>query len=347
MFRASTGRSVAPSKAFREAALICGRRAGKSRILGFIAATLALRDYRQFLGAGEVATVSILASDRKQSRAIINFVRGFLENSPLIEAMVEDANTEAIRLSNRVNIEITTASFRGTRGYTYAAVLCDEIATWRSDESMNPDREILRAIRPGMLTIPGSMLLLASSPYSKSGELYRIYKKHYGQDEARVLVWQGDTLSMNPRADKDEIAQAYEDDPQAAAAEFGALFRDDLIGFISLETLEELVVHGRHSLPRLAGVEYQAMVDPSGGIDDFDDAGNRDGTGTLLFSIGFLRYVRRSTRTTPFANAPICAARMALRRLLRINTRLNGLLRDLASKGLRLNNPRSRSPIFI
>ena len=69
---------MAPSKPFREAALICGRRAGKSRILGFIAATLALRDYRQFLGAGEIATVSILASDRKQSRAIFNFVRGFL-----------------------------------------------------------------------------------------------------------------------------------------------------------------------------------------------------------------------------------------------------------------------------
>lgn len=35
---------------------------------------------------------------------------------------------------NRVVIEISTASFRTTRGYTFAAVLCDEIAFWRQDE---------------------------------------------------------------------------------------------------------------------------------------------------------------------------------------------------------------------
>jgi hypothetical protein len=252
--------------------------------LAFIASTLALRDYRPFLAAGEVATIAILASDRKQARAIFRFISGFLKNSRLIEALVEDENTEAIKLSNRVHIEISTASFRGTRGYTFAAVLCDEIATWRSDESLNPDKEILRALRPGMLTIPGSMLLMGSSPYSKSGELYRIYKRYFGQNDGRVLVWQGDTLSMNSKADRVEIAEAYENDPQAAMAEFGAQFRDDLIGFISLETLEELTVHGRHSLPRLPGVEYATMVDPSGGVNDSMTMaiGHRDGHFAIL-----------------------------------------------------------------
>jgi hypothetical protein len=54
-----------------------------------------------FLAAGEVATIAILASDRKQARAIFRFISGFLKNSRLIEALIEDENTEAIKLSMR------------------------------------------------------------------------------------------------------------------------------------------------------------------------------------------------------------------------------------------------------
>jgi hypothetical protein len=54
----------------------------------------------------------------------------------------------------RVTIEIHTASFRSTRGYTVVAALCDELAFWPSDEQASPDTEILAAIRPGMITNP-------------------------------------------------------------------------------------------------------------------------------------------------------------------------------------------------
>ena len=118
---------------------------------------------------------------------------------------------------NRVRIEISTASFRTTRGYTLIACLCDEIAFWRQEEtSANPDVEILRALRPGLASIPGSMLLLASSPYAKRGELYSAYRRHFGIEGARVLVWKADTGSMNPAIDPEIIAEAYETDPEAA-----------------------------------------------------------------------------------------------------------------------------------
>ena len=72
---------------------------------------------------------------------------------------------ETIELSNRVHDRDRHGELSLTRGYTYAAVLCDEVAFWRSDEtSLNPDVEILRALRPGMATIPGAVLLMASSP---------------------------------------------------------------------------------------------------------------------------------------------------------------------------------------
>ena len=122
------------------------------------------RDYVPHLAPGELATIAVLAANRSQARSIFRFVSGLLKAVPLFARMILDENTEAITLANRVVIEIGTASF-ARPGYSFAAVLCDEIAFWRQDEtSANPDVEILRALRPGMASIPGSVLLMASSP---------------------------------------------------------------------------------------------------------------------------------------------------------------------------------------
>ena len=220
----TTSRSIAPgpggrdwpTEPFTEAVTIVGRRGGKSRILALIAVYLAaFRDYAPYLAPGEVATIGVLAVDKGQARAIFRFVIGLLRAVPMLEPLIVKRDTETIELSNRVVIEIATASFRSTRGYSYAAILCDEVAFWRSDEtSLNPDVEILRALRPGLATIPGSMLLIASSPYSQRGELYNAFRRHFGRDDARVLVWKASTAEMNPSIDKRIIDEAYEDDPE-------------------------------------------------------------------------------------------------------------------------------------
>ncbi len=268
-YRACTGRSVAPTSPSSEAALIVGRRGGKSRVLALIAVYLACRDYTPHLAPGEMATVAVLAANRQQARSIFRYVSGLLKAVPLLATLVEDETNEAITLSNRVVIEISTASFRTTRGYSFAAVLADEIAFWRLEESSaNPDTEILRALRPGMASLPGSMLLLASSPYAKKGELYNAYRRHHGKDDARVLVWKADTSTMNPRIDPAIIAEAYESDPEAARAEYGAEFRDDLADFVSLEIVNAVTIGGRRELPFTPGVTYAAFVDPSGGVGD-------------------------------------------------------------------------------
>jgi hypothetical protein len=148
-------------------------------------------------------------------------------------------------------------------------VLCDEVAFWRSDEtSANPDVEILRALRPGLASIPGSMLLIASSPYAKRGELYSAFRRHYGKDDARVLVWKATTALMNPSIDPSIIAEAYETDPEAARAEYGAEFRDDLADYITREAIDAVTMIGRSELPPQPGTVYIAFCDPSGGVSD-------------------------------------------------------------------------------
>src|SRR3984893_9180590 len=73
---------------------------------------------------------------------------------------------------------------------------------------------------------------------------------------------------MNPRIPADIIAEAYESDPQAADAEYGANFRSDIADYISREAIDEVTMHGRRELPPMPGVTTQAFADPSGGISD-------------------------------------------------------------------------------
>jgi hypothetical protein len=264
-----TGRLEAPPEAFREAALICGRRGGKSRVLALIAVFLAcFRDYSTVTAPGEVPTIAIIAADRKQARVILGYAIGLLKAVPMLAGLIEDQLTESVRLTNGVVIEVHTGAIGAPRGRTFAAVLCDEIAFWRSDDSANPDTEVLAAVRPALATIPGSMLLMASSPYAKRGALYNTFKRNYGRDGSRTLVWRGASLDMNPALDPAIVEAAREDDPASARAEYDAEFRDDIAAFVSREVVEGCISAGRHELPPRHGVHYTAFADPSGGSSD-------------------------------------------------------------------------------
>ena len=63
-----------------------------------------------------------------------------------------------------------------------------EIAFWRSEESANPDTEVINAIRPGMSTIPNSLLLCICSPFARRGELWNAYRRYFGNESDSVLV---------------------------------------------------------------------------------------------------------------------------------------------------------------
>jgi len=68
IYRAHTGRRKPPAAPFREAWVIAGRRAGKSRIAALIAVYLAaFKEYGACLAPGEVATVMVIAA-RSSSR---------------------------------------------------------------------------------------------------------------------------------------------------------------------------------------------------------------------------------------------------------------------------------------
>jgi hypothetical protein len=84
-----------------------------------------------------------------------------------------------------------------------------------------------------------------------------------------VLIWQGATEEMNSSLVGDPlIAEMYLDDPERAAAEFGALFRSDLEAFVSREVVEGCIDHGVHERPHSPSLRYFGGLDPSGGSSD-------------------------------------------------------------------------------
>ena len=263
-----TSRS-SPPQAVREAWLVVGRRGGKSIVAALVAVYVAcFRDYSRYLAPGERGTVMVIAADRSQARVVMRYVVGFLEKVPMLAAMIERKTQDSVDLANRVTLEVHTASFRSTRGYSIVAAICDEIAYWRSEESANPDTEILNAIRPGMTTIPGSLLLCISSPYARRGELWNAYRSHFGRETDGVFIWKAATRAMNPTVPEREIQAALERDRSAAEAEFLAEFRRDVESYVALESVQDCVVAGRRELLASGNFKYVAFTDPSGGSQD-------------------------------------------------------------------------------
>ncbi|MBR3370315.1 MAG: hypothetical protein IKG52_06770 [Rhodobacteraceae bacterium] len=269
-FKALTGRADTPQGAFLELWLAIGRRGGKSHAAAFLAVYLAaFQDYRAKLAPGEVATVMVIAADRKQARAVMRYTSGLMNENPMLRRMVLRENSEQIELNNRCVIEITTASHRSVRGYTLAACICDEIAFWHVDGA-SPDREIIAAIRPALATLGGRLIAL-SSPYAKRGVLWDTFKRAFADDgESRVLVAQAPSRTMNPLLPQSVVDDAMRDDPEAARAEYLAEFRSDIASFLDVDLIAQCTRPKPLELPAQRGLSYVAFVDPAGGgADEF------------------------------------------------------------------------------
>lgn len=265
-YRQWTGRQTPPDKPFCEAWVIAGVRSGKSFIAALIAVFLAcFFNYRPHLSAGEIPHILILAADRAQAQVILRYIKAFLTQIPVLSQLVKREVADGVDLEvpfeengkiqiSPVAIRVATCSFRSVRGFTAAAVICDEIAFWRDDSAANPATEVLRALRPRMATIPNSLLLCISSPYSRSGPLYQAFKEHYGVDDSDVLCWKAPTRVMNPTIPQSLIDRDMAADPEAARSEWEAEFRTDLEAFLPVEAIEAVTVNGRYELPPMGGI---------------------------------------------------------------------------------------------
>ena len=216
--RECTGLSEAPSSPVREAWVVAGRRAGKSRIFALIAVYLAtFKDWSSCLAPGERGYVLIIAAERQQTEAIMGFIRALLKETPLLAPLVAFEGVDEISLGNGITFAVATRSHRAVRSKTVVCALLDEVGVWADAEaSSNSDAEVIAALLPAMATIPGLALARGRLALGRRGILWRNYERHFGKP-GPTLIWRAPTRVMNPTLPASEIERAYAADPARAA----------------------------------------------------------------------------------------------------------------------------------
>jgi len=283
-FQSVAGDRLAPTTSVRELWAVVGRRGGKDSVASAVAAFVAANFNQQDkLRPGERAVVACIAVDRDQAKVILNYIRSYFTDIPLLAGMLERETQWGFELSNRVDIQIITNNFRSIRGRAVLLAIFDEVAFYKDESSSAPDEELYRAITPALASLsPGSMIIGISSPYRKTGLLYNKFKQHFGQD-GDVLVIQAPTRTLNPTIPQELIDREIAEDPAAKRAEYLAEWRDDISGWISLEVLEAAVDNNVTVRPPNTIVDYVAFADPSGGkSDSFTAAIAHDEAGTAV-----------------------------------------------------------------
>jgi hypothetical protein len=268
VFKRLTGRDHEPDKRVEELVAVVGRRGGKSRAISVLAAYIAALCTHPSLVPGEQGRCLIIAPDQRQAQIVLDYVTAALEASPVLSQLIEGRIQWTLRLTNHIDVEVRSSDFRRIRGSTYVAVIADESAFWMSENSANPDLEILNAVRPGLATTGGPLFMI-SSPYARRGELWRVFNKNFGQGgDPLILVARGTSRTFNPTLKQIVVDRALERDAASASAEFLAEFRTDIESFVSVEAVAACVIRGLHERPPIRSQAYSAFADPSGGSGD-------------------------------------------------------------------------------
>lgn len=269
VFESLTGRAQEPRERCEEFWAIIGRRGGKTRAIAVLGSYIAaLIDFTDVLAPGERATLPIMSATLWQAQKCHEYIDGIFTNVPALKKLVVNQTADTISLNTRVDIECRPANYRTIRSGTACAIIADEVAFWRSDDSRNPDKEILAGARPSLATT-GGLLAAITSPYASKGEAYSTFKRDFGPaGDPKVLVARAPSKTMNPSLKQSVIDRAYERDPEAAKAEYGAEFRTDVSGWLDRDLIEACVDTGVVVRPPVQGLRYRSACDPSGGRGD-------------------------------------------------------------------------------
>lgn len=263
--------------------LIVGRRGGKTTLAAMLAIYCAIvTNWRPYLQKTRFATVLILSHSREFSDEVLEIIRGFIQDSPVLARLIniKKKNTSStMNLSvpfmkddgsieySRVQIKVGAASSKTTRGVAACAVLCDEIAFWNLEENMKEsDAKIMKAVRPATKQFGRKALIVKlSSPGIKQGVLYNEYLKWMDDDlPDSYVVFKAPSWVWNTILPKEEFIEEWELDEDGFDTEYRANFVDSLSNFILPEFVDAAVVKGIKFVPpedSKSPVTYRAAID--------------------------------------------------------------------------------------
>jgi hypothetical protein len=272
IFREATGRTEYVPRVYRDVSVLAGRRSGKSsRIcaaIGVFEGCIAKHD----LALGETGVVLIVAPTEKQGRVTFKLIEARIQNSPTLRRLVKKVrsspNESEIELTNGRTISVQAANSKHLRSASLICVILEEGCFFRDAESGAYNLgEIIRAVRPGTLTMPGSKVIRVSSPWSKSGPMYDDWRLR--RERPGTLCWKLPSWVMNPSLPADELAVERERDESYFLREYGAEFLDAASALLPTEQVENCVARGQTERPPKSELSYVASLDAGFKSDSF------------------------------------------------------------------------------
>jgi hypothetical protein len=282
-----------------------GRGAGKSQVAAIVAVAKALA-YRRPRWFAQRPFVGLFGRDQRQADELMSYTRQLFEQPALRPLVAGDVAKRVISLKSGLRIEVLPADWRKVRSRGYVCAVIDEAAFLDVDEnSAQQDVELLRALRPALGRLPGSLLVVISSKHARRGILYEA-SKLLGVEDPHTLYVEGSTLDFNATFDRATIERAFREDPVAAASEFGTAWRADIAGLVTPEAIAAVTSKGVVERPPVPGLTYRAFVDFAGG----------SGTDSAAAAIAHTEYHDGKTIEVldcvvevvpPFSPADVCA----------------------------------------
>ena len=152
--------------------------------------------------------------------------------------------------------------------------LCDEVAFWRRTRPapIPTSKSCARCARPGVDTRRDAADRIVA--LRQAGRALRRLSPALRQGRRARPGVEGRHGAMNPSIDPAIIEEAYDSDPEAARAEYGAEFRDDLADYVTREAIDAVTCWGAPNCRR-ARHRLQRLLRPVGRHQRRHDAGDR------------------------------------------------------------------------
>lgn len=240
----------------RRLILQAGRRGGKSSTLCRVAVAETLYGEHN-VPPGDVGVFAFISIRKTEAHERLRTIKEILD----VLGVRWRPQRDDLKIENMARVfRVYGASFRTVVGGTSIGIIGDEVSRWRDDElGANPAREVLRSIRPSLLTMPNSHEFLSSSPWSTLDAHYEHYEMGDTEDQ---MVAHATSWEANPTV-SEKSCRELEPDPETFDREYRAIpMKAGLSAFFDPTAIDESIIP-KLTMPRklLEGDEVIAGAD--------------------------------------------------------------------------------------
>lgn len=233
---------------YRELSILSGRRSGKT---GRCAVTVAIWEalFRPHkIPSGETFTVLCIAPGvRQANKQLFSLLKKKVLGSDVLrEKLAGEPTSDELSFSNGVQVLVVPNNPRLLEGFTVCAAILDEVQNFKTGEFEANLPDVLDAVRPSLITVPGSKLVKIGRPGHKAGPMFKEWQERF--ENSRLLAWRLPSAVMNPSIERAEL-EAAKKRPEYFQAMYSGEFVEARNALLPPDLVDDAVLPGTTVIP--------------------------------------------------------------------------------------------------